>query len=484
MKASPQASEKKPVLKRPGRTHVRGVAASLFESFPAFNILKPGPGSEAAADRSSNQLALRAQHPSAVQAKLKVGSANDSFEQEADRMAEAVTSGAAPGRATPAAISIQRKRSSAIGDAPAAPAGVERVAAAPGQPLSTEARAYFEPRFGRDFSGVRVHTDSGAAEATNAINAEAFTTGNNIAFAQGNYAPETEPGRKLLAHELTHVVQQEAGGGASVQRKPVASAETPTEEEEKERAITPDAPQDFKSLKKARESVRDELVIEAMANGFLGGKGRNYEYGSILFREVTPEGDLRYSHTRAFPDEEHHVQFSEGDLHERVKETRERQGKTGGPDAEVFELAHSHPTGVRASMELRPESLSGPDIEVGRAGAEGGTPSSLALVSPSGGYDVVGVTTGGRVQEDVLPRTEANRFGFRPDYLPDVPDLPGVIRGRIDYIVAEQRAALTQQLPDATKFQKRAIERKLKGLERRHERAIRKLERQVRKGKL
>ena len=77
-----------------------------------------------------------------------------------------------------------------------------------GSPLPNSTRAFFEPRFGADFSHVRVHTDSDAAESNRSINARAFTVGPNIAFASGQYAPESERGRQLLAHELTHVMQQ------------------------------------------------------------------------------------------------------------------------------------------------------------------------------------------------------------------------------------------------------------------------------------
>jgi len=86
-----------------------------------------------------------------------------------------------------------------------------------GSPLPATTRAFFEPRFGADFSHVRVHTDSRAATTANSIQAKAFTVGPNIAFGTGRYAPHSPEGRQLLAHELTHVVQQTAGG--TTQRK-------------------------------------------------------------------------------------------------------------------------------------------------------------------------------------------------------------------------------------------------------------------------
>lgn len=77
-----------------------------------------------------------------------------------------------------------------------------------GQPLPEPVRNYFEPRFGYDFSQVRVHTDSRAADTAQAVNAKAFTFGQDVVFNSGQYAPEHEEGKKLIAHELTHVVQQ------------------------------------------------------------------------------------------------------------------------------------------------------------------------------------------------------------------------------------------------------------------------------------
>jgi hypothetical protein len=79
-----------------------------------------------------------------------------------------------------------------------------------GQPLSESTRSFFEPRFGIDFSHVRVHTDDRAVEAARSINARAFTTGRDIVFGSGQYSPGTSSGKYLLAHELTHVMQQEA----------------------------------------------------------------------------------------------------------------------------------------------------------------------------------------------------------------------------------------------------------------------------------
>jgi hypothetical protein len=85
---------------------------------------------------------------------------------------------------------------------------VHEVLHSPGQPLDAETRAFMEPRFGHDFSHVRVHTDTKAAESAHAINAHAYTLGENVVFADRQYQPRSVPGRHLLAHELAHTIQQ------------------------------------------------------------------------------------------------------------------------------------------------------------------------------------------------------------------------------------------------------------------------------------
>jgi hypothetical protein len=92
-----------------------------------------------------------------------------------------------------------------------APALVREVLDTPGQPIDAETRSVMEPRFGYDFSGVRVHTDEAAAISAGAVTANAYTANNHIAFASQKYSPATPNGQSLLAHELTHVVQQARG---------------------------------------------------------------------------------------------------------------------------------------------------------------------------------------------------------------------------------------------------------------------------------
>jgi hypothetical protein len=86
-------------------------------------------------------------------------------------------------------------------------------------------RAFFEPRFGHEFSQVRVHTDASAAQSAHQVNANAYTVGHNIVFGKDRFSPGTDSGRRLLAHELVHVVQQ---GSSAPGVDPPAMASGPT----------------------------------------------------------------------------------------------------------------------------------------------------------------------------------------------------------------------------------------------------------------
>lgn len=98
-----------------------------------------------------------------------------------------------------------------------------------GQPLDPATRSFMEPKFGQDFSGVRIHNDSQANQLAQGLHSHAFTTGRDIFFAPGQYAPNTTAGKKLLAHELTHVVQQ--GNASSVQTMAIGQSGDAFEQE-------------------------------------------------------------------------------------------------------------------------------------------------------------------------------------------------------------------------------------------------------------
>ncbi len=105
-------------------------------------------------------------------------------------------------------MSLQRSPAQHTTQSTTVPPIVHEVLGSSGQPLDAGTRAFMEPRFGHDFSRVKVHTDAKAAESAHSVNALAYTVGRDLVFGQGQYAPESSAGKKLLAHELSHVVQQ------------------------------------------------------------------------------------------------------------------------------------------------------------------------------------------------------------------------------------------------------------------------------------
>jgi hypothetical protein len=182
-------------------------------------------------------LPISAARSGAAQAKLVVGGHDDPLEREADRVADAVVAGGASpspgvssdgagGRVQRACASCEeetQQQQQAVRRAPDgpamaatdgeyAPASVSSVVGgAAGEALPEGTRSFMEQRFAHDFRSVRVHTDATAAESARSIGAKAYSVGNSIVFGAGRYAPESGEGRRLLAHELTHVVQQSGG---------------------------------------------------------------------------------------------------------------------------------------------------------------------------------------------------------------------------------------------------------------------------------
>jgi Domain of unknown function (DUF4157)/Lysine-specific metallo-endopeptidase len=172
-----------------------------------------------------NSVIQRMMESNQIQAKLTVGQPNDKYEQEADQVAKNIMR-------MPADSAIQKKsncssctdeeellqtksngsNAGAKAVSPKLESGFNSMSGS-GQPLSDSVRSYFEPHFGHDFRGVRVHTSREAAQMNRDLNAHAFTYGNSIYFNQGKYDPGTSSGKHLLAHELTHVIQQQSAPG-------------------------------------------------------------------------------------------------------------------------------------------------------------------------------------------------------------------------------------------------------------------------------
>jgi hypothetical protein len=213
---------------------------SIFRLQPAFGKQGAQRLSEANEEESAARSAISKStrlghdfsririHPTAtesIQTKLDIKRPADAYEQEAERAADRVMNLALP-EFTPVRISpasgihpqrkcasckeeeetVQRKEAGlGLGIVPPI---VHEVLGSPGQPLDPVTRAFMEPRFAQDFGRVRIHTDQRAASSARAIDALAYTAGENIVFGSGQHRPDTSSGRHLLAHELAHVVQQ------------------------------------------------------------------------------------------------------------------------------------------------------------------------------------------------------------------------------------------------------------------------------------
>ena len=169
-----------------------------------------------------------------LQTKLTINTPGDAYEQEADRVAEHVMRMPEPQVQRTCACggtcddckkkqdSPQLQMKSVSGSEPGqmeAPPSVHEVLRQPGQPLDASTRAYMEPRFGRDFGDVRVHTDLVATQSARELNARAYTVGTNIVFGSGLYQSNSSASQALLAHELGHTIQQ-SSSGVALQRSP------------------------------------------------------------------------------------------------------------------------------------------------------------------------------------------------------------------------------------------------------------------------
>ena len=163
---------------------------------------------------------LKGAAPPAIQPKLRINQPGDHYEQEADRVAEHVMrmperAATNPNveRSTFRHQLVQARHDTGASSQPrSVPQSVNAVISTPGRPLDETTRSFMEPRFGHDFSQIRVHSGTRATESAGELNARAYTVGSDIVFGAGHYTPGTSTGRDLIAHELTHTIQQGRGG--------------------------------------------------------------------------------------------------------------------------------------------------------------------------------------------------------------------------------------------------------------------------------
>jgi len=194
------------------------------------------PGAQFFVQRKENACSCgggcpRCQYLLPLQTKLAVSQPDDALEQEADRVAEQVLRMPQSERQNdPVAQRYAGLRLSRYAFGTSAqpslrvPPIVHDVVRSPGEPLDPTTRAFMEPRFGHDFSSVRVHSGAAAEQSARAVDAKAYAVGYDIAFGAGRFAPGTLEGRRLIAHELAHVVQQTGGAAGSHRLSPAPLA--------------------------------------------------------------------------------------------------------------------------------------------------------------------------------------------------------------------------------------------------------------------
>ena len=222
---------------------------------PTGNVHHTMAGSECSECSKKKRLGL--------QTKLKVNEPGDIYEQEADRIADQVMATPAHPAVSGAPPRIQRFSGQSNGQMDAAPASVDQALASPGRPLEPALRQDMEQRFGHDFSRVRVHSGAAAEQSARDVNAHAYTVGHDMVFGAGQFAPGTQEGRCLIAHELTHVVQQGTGHvSPQTLSKGLVVARAPIESGKKIGARNKPG---FGTGKRTTEKPHDELTEKILA---------------------------------------------------------------------------------------------------------------------------------------------------------------------------------------------------------------------------
>ncbi|MFQ5524997.1 MAG: DUF4157 domain-containing protein [Thermoanaerobaculia bacterium] len=347
--AKPEVSTaRRPEPKTPSRETAPNAGRALLE-------LQTGPGNRATTGLLQTGI---------LQPSLRIGPLDDCYEREADRMADRVMageSGDALASGSPATASVQRlcprcdeelKREPAPTLDAVSEARVQRVCSeceqeleeeeeeeplqrepsgpwngnnagtgaratqalesrlaslqGRGSPLSPTQRGFFEPRFGQDLSAVRLHTGPAASEAARLARARAFTVGRDVVFGAGEHRPETRSGQKLMAHELTHVVQQTpltARRKPVLQRQPVA-AEEPAPEPATAPQTEPAAPETGapgpeteSDAEAAREVQAPGLLVEDDATDLEPGQMTRTEFLAATRAAVCTAADTEFEGT-------------------------------------------------------------------------------------------------------------------------------------------------------------------------------------------
>ncbi|WDD37034.1 DUF4157 domain-containing protein (plasmid) [Nostoc sp. UHCC 0926] len=239
--------------------------------------------SNSAFSKDFSRVPISTTKPQQIMAKLTIGAVGDKYEQEADRVAAQVVQriNAPPSVRSGEDETVQREemetkdnearlmrspiiqRRSSDGGMAATPdleASINQ-ARGGGQQIANNIRQPIEQAFGADFSGVKVHTDCQSDQLNRSIQARAFTTGQNVFFRQGEYNPVSRGGQELLAHELSHVVQQGGGGGQlQKQEDPIKETVLPKDRDELKKEVD----QAMTKIQSEIKNTNDDKVMQKL----------------------------------------------------------------------------------------------------------------------------------------------------------------------------------------------------------------------------
>ncbi|QEC78002.1 eCIS core domain-containing protein [Mucilaginibacter ginsenosidivorax] len=245
-----------------------------------------------------------------IQRKLAVGETSDPMEYQADDMAdkvmrmpvrplvqrnagdkndENIKRKPLTGQITPF---IQAKGDAGGVAGPAVTNGIQATQGG-GKPMDGSTKSFMESRFGNDFSNVRIHTGDYAAQMSKELNAHAFTVGNDIYFNSGKYAPDASGGKHLLAHELTHVVQQSGSIGRKVQRQPGEKGQEPVKQTADKTVAQTDKKPDAQPEHKPEKTPEQDTPITMKDKVRAWLDSRNFDIPAAAEKDIKSKEDAR-----------------------------------------------------------------------------------------------------------------------------------------------------------------------------------------------
>ena len=293
------------------------------------------------------------------------------------------------------------------------PAHVQSAISTGGRPLDHQARSFFEPRLGYDLSSVRIHTDSVAGQSARAVNARAYTLGSNIVFGSGEYKPDTESGKHLLAHELTHTVQQ-GRQPKTIHRCPDAASLTAFDS----RAATIRALPAYTALSPANRLVAEDIITTSRGRDDCTYMAERLEVLFTTAVDQSPAVGAAVSTTMASAAdaERERLATSEGarlrNLQENMAASSSRNWETVSPPPRgwghmaTFRIDRSDPTNIVVQAKIRVTgnptdvaNIVAQEDGIERAAQELGYTLDVIFVT-RGGADVFTVSVNPRLPQD------------------------------------------------------------------------------------